>query len=327
MARANLREQIINLFLTRGDVFLSGEQISAELGVSRAAVWKHIDQLRRVGYEIEAQPSRGYHLLRRPDLLLPEMVRCDLNTACIGCEVHYFASTDSTNVRAGELGDSGAPEGTVVVAESQSAGRGRMGRSWISPAGVNLYTSVLLRPQILPLQASQLTFMAAVAVARAVEAVTELPVTVKWPNDILINGKKVAGLLNEVSAEMEGIHYVVLGIGININMDSGQFPADLRYPATSLMLELGASVERVELARELYRQLDSLYRLYCERGFAPVRLAWEALFAMLGCEVAVDCGGQEFRGVVGGINGDGALLLNLADGAVQEIYAGDVTPL
>lgn len=327
MAETGLRDQILSLFLSAGDVFLSGEDISQKLGVSRAAVWKHIGHLREMGYAIEAVPSRGYHLVDQPDLLLSMAVQSGLETQFVAKRVEYFSETDSTNQRAQELGEQGAEHGTVVIAETQRSGRGRMGRTWCSPAGVNLYTSILLRPTILPIQAAQLTFLSAVAVARAVEAVANVEVTVKWPNDILLNGKKLAGLLNEISAEMEGIHYVVLGIGVNLNMAADQFPDDLRYPATSLLLETGGTIERLRFAQELYRQIDRLYQLFCQQGFVPIRLAWESLFAMIGTQVSVDCGGTIFTGAVEGIADDGALLLRLASGDQQEIYAGDVRPV
>jgi BirA family biotin operon repressor/biotin-[acetyl-CoA-carboxylase] ligase len=178
---------------------------------------------------------------------------------------------------------------------------------------------------MLPMQASQLTFLSAVAVARTVEAMTGVKVNVKWPNDILLDGKKLAGLLNELSAEMEGIHYVVLGIGVNLNMRAEQFPDDLRYPATSLLLATGNIIDRVAFAQELYRQVEGLYNLLCAQGFVPIRLAWESLFDMLGSRVAVDCGyQQQFCGTVTGIAEDGALLLQLDNGTQQQIYSGDV---
>lgn len=327
MAETGLRDQILSLFLSAGDVFLSGEDISQKLGVSRAAVWKHIGHLRETGYAIEAVPSRGYHLTKQPDLLVPMAVQSGLETQFVAKRVEYFSATDSTNLRAQELGEQGAEHGTVVIAEAQSAGRGRMGRTWSSPAAVNLYTSILLRPTILPIQAAQLTFLSAVAVARTVETVADIQVSVKWPNDILLDGKKIAGLLNEISAEMEGIHYVVLGIGVNLNMTADQFPDDLRYPATSLLLATGQRIDRLVFAQELYRQLDALYQLFCQQGFVPIRLAWEALFDMVGRQVSVDYGGGLITGCVEGIADDGALLLRLASGEQQEIYAGDVRPV
>lgn len=324
MAEHGIREQILELFLADPQTILSGEDLSQRLGVSRAAVWKHIRQLRGLGYQIDAVPSRGYRLVTQPDLLLAAAVQSGLETRVIGCQVEYFAQADSTNVRAQELAEQGAVEGTVVIADCQSGGRGRMGRCWSSPAGVNLYTSIILRPQMVPTQAAQLTFMSAVAAARTFSVVAGLDVQVKWPNDILVDGCKIAGLLNELSAEMEGIHHVVLGIGANLNMTREQFPDDLRRPATSVLLETGQPVSRVAFAQELYRQLDTLYALYLQQGFAPIKLAWEALFYLQGCRVKVDCGAEVFSGHVAGLAEDGALLLDLDQGGSQVIYAGDV---
>nr|WP_320116597.1 biotin--[acetyl-CoA-carboxylase] ligase [uncultured Desulfuromonas sp.] len=327
MAEHTMRQQILELFLADPEAVLSGEDLSQRLGVSRAAVWKHIRQLRSLGYQIDAVPSRGYRLMTQADLLLPAAVQSGLETRSIGQRVEYFTETDSTNLRAMELAEQGAEEGTVVIADCQNGGRGRMGRRWTSPAGVNLYTSILLRPMIAPIQAAQLTFLSAVATARAFETVAGIDVQVKWPNDILVNGCKIAGLLNELSAETEGIHHVVLGIGANLNMTREQFPDDLRRPATSVVLETGRPVSRIAFAQELYRQLDALYPLYQQQGFVPIRLAWEALFYLQGRKVQVDCGADVFTGMVAGLAEDGALLLDLEQGGQQVIYAGDVTPI
>jgi BirA family biotin operon repressor/biotin-[acetyl-CoA-carboxylase] ligase len=327
MAEIGLRDKILSLFLAAEGGALSGEDLSRQLGVSRAAIWKHISHLRTAGYTIDALPSRGYHLVGQPDLLLAAAVKSGLATEVIGCEVEHHHSIDSTNQRAQELAEQGAKSGTVVIAEEQTAGRGRLGRCWSSPVGVNLYASVLLRPQLLPMQAAQLTFLSAVAVARAVEAVAGIKVNVKWPNDILLGGKKIAGLLNEISTDMDGIHYAILGIGVNLNMSADQFPADLRYPATSVLLATGVPVNRLSFTQELCRQLDSLYALLCTQGFVPIRLAWESLFNMLGSRVSVDYGQEKLCGCVAGIAQDGALLLRLDNGEQQEIYAGDVDPI
>ena len=327
MGQKNLREQIVKILLESGDKVVSGAELSSSLGVSRTAVWKHINQLRTGGYEIESVPSHGYRLIACPDLLLPASIQIGLETSCVGNNIEYHGQIDSTNQRAQILAEQGAAEGTVVLAESQQAGRGRMGRSWSSPPGVNVYTSVILRPSLALAEASQLTFMAAVAVARALEQACGVMVNVKWPNDILLNGKKVAGLLNELSAETEGIHYVVLGIGVNLNMDAAQFPDDLRYPATSIKLETGNHVERNMFVRTLYTEIDSLYQLLLERGFAPIRLAWESLFALNGIKVEIDDGGSGIHGIVAGIAEDGALLVDTGAALPQAVYSGDVRPV
>lgn len=327
MDRPTTREAILSLFHSRGDAYVSGAELSSSLGVSRTAVWKQIEALRTLGYGIEAVPSRGYRLLSSPDTLLAAELQADLDTRRIGREVVFFERTDSTNLRAAEMAEAGGDEGTVVVAEEQTRGKGRLGRQWVSPAGVNLYLSVLLRPTILPWDAPQLTFLSAVAVARTIADEPGLEPEVKWPNDILLGGAKVAGLLNEMRAETEGIHHVILGIGVNLNMDADQFPADLRYPATSLRLALGRPVSRRDFARRLLHHLDDLYAEYLTTGFEPVRRAWEGFFRLVGQEVEVDCQAQVLRGTVTGIGEDGALLLRGAEGAAERILAGDVRPL
>ncbi len=321
------REEILRLFHKKTGAFVSGEEISQALGVSRTAVWKQIGLLRELGYAIEAVPSRGYRLLSTPDTLIPAEIQSGLETGIIGAEILYFDELDSTNVRARELGDAGAVDGTVVIADRQTAGKGRMGRQWVSPPGVNLYASVLLRPPILPWQAPQLTFLSAVAVARAIEETSGRFPRVKWPNDVLLEGKKVAGLLNEMNAETEGIRYVVLGIGVNLNMGDDQFPADLRYPATSLRIETGAPVSRLAFVRALLRHLDALYQTCLAEGFSPVIAAWEGFCDLVGQTVEVDFQERVAQGVVEGLDSDGALLLRLADGTLERVLAGDVRPL
>ncbi len=327
MSRQPVDEQILRLFYDHAGEFLSGEQISRELGVSRTAVWKRIGRLRALGYRIEAVTSRGYRLASSPDILHPAQLKTGLDTELIGREVVYFPATDSTNIRAHELARAGAVEGTVVVADRQSAGKGRLGRRWESPPGVNLYASVVLRPTIAPRHATQLTFLSAAAVARSVAEITGLQPTVKWPNDVLLGGRKVAGLLNELDAETERIHYLILGIGVNLNMKADQFPADLRYPATSLAIETGRAVERLAFTRLLLGHLDRLYRVYRARGFAAVLEAWQAFFDLVGRTVEVDCQEYRIRGQVIGLDADGALLLRLANGTEQRVLSGDVRPL
>jgi BirA family biotin operon repressor/biotin-[acetyl-CoA-carboxylase] ligase len=318
------RETILNLFRQAPDSYVSGERLSEVLGVSRTAVWKQIRQLRQLGYRIEALPSRGYQLRATPDLLLVEELCAGLTTRIVGREIRCLAETDSTNRQACALGEAGADEGLVVIAEQQCAGKGRLGRSWASPPGVNLYLSVVLRPPLPPHAAPQLTFLSALAVSRAIVAATGLPPTHKWPNDVLIDGRKVAGLLNEMSAESDRIRFVVLGIGVNLNMTAEQFPADLRSPATSLLLATGRPVARASFARTLLTELDALYTDYLHLGPEPILAAWEARCDLVGRPVAVDGQGMPLHGIVAGIDRDGALLLTLADGSTERVLAGDV---
>lgn len=320
------RETILSLFRQTPDGFVSGELISVELGVSRTAVWKHIRNLRQAGYLIEAVPSRGYQLLQSPDVLLPEAIQADLHSKVVGSRVLCFEETDSTNLQACRLGDEGAANGLVVIADRQSAGKGRMGRQWESPGGVNLYASILLRPPVLPFEAPKLTFLSAVAVCRAIVKSTGLRPTVKWPNDILLEGGKVAGLLNEMSSETDRVHYVVLGVGVNLNMRAEQFPDDLRYPATSLGIVSGQPVSRLAFTRSLLQEVDALYQLYLEEGSSPIFTAWNELCELTGKAVHVDCNNVQIEGTMVGLAEDGALLVRTATGKLESVYAGDVRP-
>jgi BirA family biotin operon repressor/biotin-[acetyl-CoA-carboxylase] ligase len=321
---SNTRDKILELFRGRPDYFISGADVCLELGISRTAVWKHISQLRENGYVIEAIPSRGYKLKSLPDVLYPAEVTSGLETRCVGCEVVYFDQTDSTNTQARLLADAGAVEGTVVIADTQGSGKGRLGRSWYSPPEVNLYLSVILRPTISPRIATQMTFLSAVAVAQAIEASGQFSPQLKWPNDVLLTGNKVAGLLNELNAETEQIHYLVLGIGINLNMTADQFPQDLRCPATSLLLEGGQPVSRRQFTQSLLQSIDSLYTSYLKNGFGPLKTEWERRCNVINQWVEVDCQSHKQVGQVSGVDETGALLLSLSGGVTQRVLAGDI---
>lgn len=315
---------ILRLFRDKGG-FVSGEYFSRELGVSRTAVWKHITSLRELGHVIEAVPSQGYKLISSPELLDSGEINAHLKTVRVGIRLECLKQTTSTNSDAFRNAEEGAPEGTVIIADAQIGGKGRRGRVWSSPAGVNLYCSVVLRPLIMPHEAPQLTFLSAVAVARAIEQTTDLIPEIKWPNDILIGGKKVAGLLNEMSAETDGINFIILGIGVNLNMTQDQFPNDLRSPATSLLLESGSRISRAHFAAVMLNELDRLYADFACCGFGPVREEWQKRCNANGREVSVSDVGQEHKsGMFAGIDGDGALLLRAGDGSIERIVSGDV---
>jgi BirA family biotin operon repressor/biotin-[acetyl-CoA-carboxylase] ligase len=326
MKKTAPRESILALFNQTPDGFVSGERISIELGISRTAVWKHIRNLRQSGYQIVAVPSRGYQLQLAPDVLLPEAIQAGLSCRRIGTQVRYFDETDSTNLQACRLGDEGQAEGLVVIADRQTSGKGRMGRQWESPGGVNLYASILLRPPIPPFETPRLTFLSAIAVCRAIARCCALQPTVKWPNDILLNGAKVAGLLNEMSSEPDQVHYVVLGIGVNLNMRPEQFPEALLYPATSLAIATGQPVSRLEFTRLLLQEIDDLYQIYLEQGSEPILKAWTELCDMTGKKLQVDCNQQQIEGVMLGLAEDGALMVRTATGKIEHVYAGDVRP-
>jgi BirA family biotin operon repressor/biotin-[acetyl-CoA-carboxylase] ligase len=317
-------QKIVGLFRKKPGEIISGEELGTELNISRTAVWKHIKTLQELGYRIEAVPSRGYRLLSSPDILIADEIKAGLTTRRIGKKIICFRSTDSTNQIAFKLGEQEAEEGTVVIAEEQSHGKGRLGRHWESPYGVNLYCSIILRPPIMPAQAAQFTFLSAVAVATAIETTTSLIPRIKWPNDILVNGMKVSGMLNEMSAETEKINFIVLGIGVNINMRTELFPKHLRHPASSLYLEGGKPVDRTKFTRALLTALDFLYEDYLRHGVSSVKEQLLERSAFLGKRVKVSFQDLESTGIAAGLDDDGALLLKHSDGRIERILAGDV---
>ncbi|MCW8893066.1 MAG: biotin--[acetyl-CoA-carboxylase] ligase [Deltaproteobacteria bacterium] len=321
------RDKILSLFQPHPERYVSGQEISQMLGISRAAVWKQIKALRERGYTIEAKHALGYRLLEAPDLLRAAEIQSNLKTVIIGKQVVSFEEIDSTNVEIRKMAEQGAAEGTVVIADRQSAGRGRLGRRWESPSAVNLYCSILLQPQIPVHQAPQLTFLSAVAVAETLNQVCQLSATVKWPNDVLVGGAKIAGLLNEMNAETERIHFVILGVGINLNMTAEQFPDALKYPTTSAFLETGRPVDRGSFLCTFLQLLDQYYLEFQAQGFAPIRRRWEGLCTMMNSAVSVEQPSGAIQGTVVGLDQDGALRVRCANGQIERILAGDVRPL
>lgn len=311
--------------LERGGAYVSGKTIARSLGISRAAVWKHVVALRASGYAIETARARGYRLVSKPDPLTASGLRARLATRYLGADLRCVPLTGSTNSDVAERARQGAPEGTVVIADAQSAGRGRLGRSWVSVPGVNLYLSVLLRPSIVPAAAPQLSLLAGVAVAVTLERFG-IEARIKWPNDVLLEGRKVAGILTEIEAEADRVRFVVVGIGVNLNIRSEQFPAELRDKATSVLLATGRTVERGDFAAALLAAMEEWYDVFRAGGFPPVAAAWNERAALIGRTIRVSGAGSDASGVCAGIDVDGALLLDdRATGARQRVLAGDVT--
>ena len=302
-------EEILRLLKDHSPGFLSGEEISRRLKVTRAAIWKRVRNLRALGYEIEASTRTGYRLIRSPDLLTPSEVRPLLRTKWMGRSIHHFHSMDSTNSMAYQLALQGAEEGEIVVAESQKKGRGRLGRKWFSPPLSNLYLSVILRPEIPPQQASLMTLMAAVATAGAIHKFSGLQPMIKWPNDILLKNRKVAGLLNEIHSEMDRIHFVVLGIGVNLNMDEKMFSKEIRSLATSLKREMGQSISRKAFLQTLLEELEMWYETFLKKGASPILKAWRDKAQIQGRPVKVTSFGEVLSGTAIDVDSDGTLIL------------------
>lgn len=317
-----MKEDILLAMLARSDGYISGEDISRRLGVSRTAVWKYMEDLRRAGYVIEAVPRRGYRLVSRPDKLIPTEVRAGLDTVRLGQAVHYYTEIGSTNDVARELALKGADEGTLVVAEKQIKGRGRRGRHWVSPAGTGIFASLILRPNLLPAHAPILTLTAAVAGAEAIHELTELPVGIKWPNDLLIRGRKTAGILTEMSAEIDTIFHVIIGVGINVNTDS--FPEELQYVATSLAKEVRQEVSRQRLLQLFLQRFEKWYDcLPSKRDRVLDR--WRRLSITLGRQVTVFSPNFTVQGQALDIDQEGALLIHTTNGEQVRILSGDVS--
>lgn len=288
---------------------VSGAQLAEQLGISRAAVWARIEDLRRLDYDIVAGPHFGYRLVSSPDALHGDDLLARLGkTKVIGRVIQVFENTTSTNDVLEKFARDGVKEGVVVFAESQTKGRGRLGRKWISPERKGLWFSVLLRPALRPQEATQLTVASATALRRAIEAETGLHPQIKWPNDILIGGKKVAGILTELGAEVDRVKHIILGIGVDVNLDAGELPAELRKTATSLKLEAGETISRADLAVAILRELDADYARICGGKFPAVADEWEAHCATIGKNVTVFLGDRKIRGRAESLDDDGALL-------------------
>lgn len=323
----HIDDLIIDIFKGSRGEFVSGQALSNKIKITRSAVWKHIEGLRRQGYLILSTPSKGYRLLEAPDRLSASEIRRGIQTKIIGKEILVFDEVDSTNDIAMEMGAKGAEDGLVVVAESQSHGKGRLGRTWISPKGVNLYVSILLRPGFSPHQASALTMMASVATATAIIRTTGLDVEIKWPNDILVGRKKVSGILTEMNAEEERIHYVVIGVGVNVNMKEEDFPDNLRMPAASLMECKGGRVDRSDLLCALLESMDSNFEALKNEGVMSIIPKWRKLCGTLNKKIKIVLPGDVITGVAEDVTQEGGLVITIEEGLTRVIYAGDVTLL
>jgi BirA family biotin operon repressor/biotin-[acetyl-CoA-carboxylase] ligase len=318
--------KILRALREAGESPLSGAELAEELGFSRAALWSRIEDLRKLGYDIQASPHGGYKLRNAPDLLHADDLLAVLGPKhVIGRDIQVFEQTTSTNDVVDKLGRDGVKEGAVVFAESQSKGRGRLGRNWISPKGKGLWFSILLRPPISPQSATQITVAAATAVARGIRKKTGLASEIKWPNDILVRRKKVCGILTEMSAELDKIKYLVLGIGLDVNLSERDFPEELRSIATSLRVELGREVHRAELAAELLRELDFDYGRLREGKFSAVAEEWEQNCTTIGQNVEIAVGPRKIEGRAESLDPEGALLVRTQHGRLERIIGGDVT--
>lgn len=313
------RDDVI-AFLKSSPDYVSGEEISGRLNVSRSAVWKVIRDLRGAGYAIEAVTRRGYRLLKSPDCLRSHEILSGLQTRVLGREIVHFEEVPSTMDVAMGLALEGKPEGTLVVAETQTKGRGRMGRKWSSPKGAGLYFSLVLRPRMSIRDVPLMTLMSAVAVCQAVRELSALEAKIKWPNDILIGGRKLSGILMELNADMDGVKFITLGIGLNVNTTAKHLPAH----ATSLKSETRRSFNRAEVLRCILKHLETWYGILQEEGSERVLNQWRLWSDTLGRRVRMEDQQGTCEGVALDIDEFGRLMIRNADGKVIHRMTGDV---
>lgn len=317
-----MKEKILEL-LKQADGYVSGQMICEQLNVSRTAVWKNINALKREGYQIDSVNNKGYRLISEPDLLNEMRIREYLQTKWLGKKIIYLPVTDSTNTQAKKMGEEGAEHGTLVVTQCQTAGRGRRGRSWESPEG-NVYFTFLLRPEVEISRASMITLVAALAVAKAVDDVTGLDSKIKWPNDVVANGKKLCGILTESSSDLEYINYAVVGIGINVNQTA--FPEEIAETASSLLLETGHTVDRGQLLGVFLNRFEQYYETFIQtEDMSGLRDVYNEKLVNCGREVKIIEKDRERVLKALGIDNDGGLVVENSEGERESIISGEVS--
>lgn len=314
-----MQDKIIDFLKKRQD-YVSGDQMSHRLGITRQALWKHIQELKDKGYDIIAVPHLGYQLVSLPDRLFSSEISDELNTKFLGRKIHYFDVVSSTMDIAMQLAMKGSPEGTLVLAEAQTKGRGRLGREWFSPKYKGIYLSLVLRPKILPHQASILTLLSAMSICEAIKEIIGLDARIKWPNDILIHNKKLGGILTELNAETDEVRFIIIGIGLNVNNDK----KTLLSLATSLKEQNKVSINRVKLLQEILRKLEANYLSFQDKGSEPILEKWRAHNVTLGRRIKVFFYRQHIEGQAVDIDTDGSLLVRSDSGIIQKVSAGDV---
>ncbi|WP_145408864.1 biotin--[acetyl-CoA-carboxylase] ligase [Paenibacillus xylanexedens] len=318
-------EELLHMLLKADGQFVSGEEISKHLLISRTAVWKHVNKLRDLGYEFEAVSRKGYRLLTKPDGIDEAGLQLALQTKVFGRKAVILQSTSSTQADVQQLADEGVSEGAVVLAEEQTSGRGRYGRSWYSPPGKGIWMSILLRPQQPLRNTPQLTLLTGLAVCRAIRSFTGVDAGIKWPNDVLVNGRKVCGILMESALEDHELRYCIAGIGVDVNFDKQDYPEELSAIATSLQIETGKSVDRTLLTAAILTELEQLYDMYQKQGFNVIAALWEALSVSLHRDIEVSNAQGVVEGIAMGIDSSGALIVQKKDGERMTVFSGEIS--
>jgi len=320
-----MKEQILKLLKESGNIFLSGQKISEVLGVSRAAIWKHIKTIKDDGYEIEAISRKGYRIVSSPDILTFEEIKNFLDTEYIGKNIIYYDSIGSTNSKAKELAESGQEHGTVIISEEQTTGRGRLGRNFISPKYKGIWMSIILRPNIITENIAQVTLIGAAAVQKAIMKMG-IETKIKWPNDIVLNSKKICGILTEMSGEINHINYLVMGIGINVNLDVEDIPLDLKDRATSIKLESGRFIERKILLANVLNIFEKLYTDFVQNDNIKETIEiCRKNSILIGKEIQLINRGKVTTSIAIDISDNGELVIENNQGIVEHIASGEVS--
>ncbi|MCQ6277894.1 biotin--[acetyl-CoA-carboxylase] ligase [Bacillus sp. EB600] len=322
--QTEIRKQLLDAFTNADDTYLSGQFLADLIGCSRTAVWKHMEELRKDGFQLEAVRRKGYRIVSTPEAITADEIRLGLHTKFIGQNIQYEEAVESTQKVAQRLANENVPEGTVVIAEEQLSGKGRLGRQWHSPKYTGIWMSLILRPNIPLPKAPQLTLLTAVAVVQAIEDLTGLAAEIKWPNDILINGKKLTGILTELQAEADQIHSVIIGIGINVNQQLQDFPSELHPIATSLSIETGGKISRASLIRSIFTKFENLYMSYLDEGFLPIKLLWESYAVSIGKHIKARTLTTVIEGKALGITEEGVLQIEDKFGKIHHVYSADI---
>lgn len=320
-----MKEEILMLLKENTNGFISGQEISEKFGVSRTAIWKYINQLKKDGYEIESVSKKGYKLLACPDLLTYEEIQKELNTEFVGRNIIHFESIDSTNAKAKDLALSPNEDGVIVIAEKQTMGKGRLGRNFISPKGKGIWMSIILKPDINPLKVSLVTQIAAAAINNAFKEMA-ISTFIKWPNDILLNNKKICGILTEMNAELTKVNFIIIGIGINVNLDEDDFTEELKETATSIKIETGRKLDRKEIVARILNNFEPLYRDFVDKEYIDetIRICRENSI-LIGKEVRVIKKGKSVKAEVLDINSKGELVVKYENGNIEELISGEIS--
>ncbi len=322
--QSTIRKKLLEALSDKENEFLSGQALADIVGCSRTAIWKHIEELRKEGFILEAVRKKGYRIVNTPDSVTESKIRLGLHTTSLGQAIHYEESVPSTQKIAHVLASDGAVEGTLVIADEQTAGRGRLMREWHSSKGTGIWMSLILKPHLPPQKAPQFTLITAVAVVQAIEEVTDLSPQIKWPNDILINNKKVTGILTELQAESDKINSIIIGIGMNVNHTKDHFPDELQSIATSLSIEQGEPLSRSLIVQRFLERMEALYSMYMKEGFKPIKLLWESYAISIGRRIRARTINGNIEGKALGITEEGVLLIEESNGVVQKIYSADI---